>query len=243
MRSIEIDFDVHKRIEMERTSFAETPNAVLRRLLGIDDAGRVSAATSDVGRPWIGKGVTLPHGSELKMEYNGLVYCGHIISSIWVVEGQSFRSPSAAASGLARTKKGKLTTLDGWMYWTVRRPGDIDWIRLAHLRPRDQPLQQPSSTEPQEEQMPVHSDHDLLTEAAVTAELEAFLARQSDPVEPSWAYRVLADCFGLSEEQRRRTMPDGRVHWENRVQWARRKLNDAAKLDRSVPRGLWALKH
>jgi hypothetical protein len=26
MRTVEIDFDVHKRIELERTSFAESPN-------------------------------------------------------------------------------------------------------------------------------------------------------------------------------------------------------------------------
>jgi hypothetical protein len=36
LQTIEIDFDVHKRIELERTSFTETPNAVLRRLLSID---------------------------------------------------------------------------------------------------------------------------------------------------------------------------------------------------------------
>lgn len=151
MRSIEIDFDVHKRIEMERTSFAETPNAVLRRLLGIDD----SWLRTEDGVQW----------SCLSWPYHQQ-YLGRRRSVIQESVGRCERARSH--------KKGKLTILDGWMYWTVRRPGDIDWIRLAHLRPRDQPLQQPSSTEPQEEQMPVH---------------------------------------------------------------------DAAKLDRSVPRGLWALKH
>ena len=33
--TIEIDFDIHKRIEMERQSFTESPNDVLRRLLGL----------------------------------------------------------------------------------------------------------------------------------------------------------------------------------------------------------------
>src|SRR6218665_1611557 len=36
MRSIEIDLDVHRTIEANRASFAESENAILRRLLDID---------------------------------------------------------------------------------------------------------------------------------------------------------------------------------------------------------------
>ena len=35
-RSIDIDFDVHKKIELERRSFMESPNDVLRRLLALE---------------------------------------------------------------------------------------------------------------------------------------------------------------------------------------------------------------
>ena len=35
MRTIKIDFDIHKRIEMERRGFDDPPNAALRRLLGL----------------------------------------------------------------------------------------------------------------------------------------------------------------------------------------------------------------
>lgn len=35
MRTIEVDFDIHQLIELERRNFEETPNDVLRRLLGL----------------------------------------------------------------------------------------------------------------------------------------------------------------------------------------------------------------
>lgn len=136
MRTIEIDFEVHKKIEMERTSFNEPPNAALRRLLGIDKSGPKASTPipPSSGRPWAGKGVMLPHGTELRMEYNGRVHTGHIDNGRWVVEGREFKSPSAAAGGVALTKDGRHTSLDGWIYWNVKRPGDGNWINLSSLR-------------------------------------------------------------------------------------------------------------
>jgi hypothetical protein len=135
VRTIEVDFDVHKRIELERQSFAETPNAVLRRLLQIDGGKPAPIAnTQSGGRPWAGKGVALPHGTELRMEYNGRVHQGAIENGAWVVEGGRYNSPSAAAGGVARTREGKRTSLDGWVYWQVKRPGDTEWIGIAGLR-------------------------------------------------------------------------------------------------------------
>ncbi|MDE0330256.1 MAG: hypothetical protein OXL41_00150 [Nitrospinae bacterium] len=159
LRRIEIDFDVHKKIEEARRSFDDSPNAVLRRLLDIADddsssqhflqsdgvqvlsgerpglmSGR-SLSDEDSEQEWWGKGVTLPHGTELRMEYRGRLYSGVIENGRWVVEGERFGSPSAAASGVARTKDGKRTNLDGWRYWSVRRPMDEDWIPINQLRP------------------------------------------------------------------------------------------------------------
>ncbi|RWK27511.1 hypothetical protein [Mesorhizobium sp.] len=135
MRTIEIDIDVHKLIETSRTSFAETPNAVLRRLL---DLGAPSATGSNGtklhGRAWTGKGVTLPAGTELRMEYRGREHRGVIENAAWVVEGQRFKSPSAAAGAVAITKSGSRPSLDGWKYWQIKRPGDDGWIGLDTLR-------------------------------------------------------------------------------------------------------------
>jgi len=136
MRSTEIDFDVHKRIELERRNFDETDNAVLRRLLAIDASSpdTIAPAMESAGRAWSGKGVTLPHGTLLRMEYNRREHVGHIENGEWLVEGGLFKSPSAAAGGAARTRSGKAPSLDGWVYWQVKRPGDLKWVLLNSLR-------------------------------------------------------------------------------------------------------------
>ncbi len=123
-RTIEIDFDIHKRIEAARNSFAESPNAVLRRLLNVNGAVAVPSANGTSGRSWSSKGVTLPHGTEVRMEYGGQVHVGAIRQGTWVVEGKEYKSPSAAAGGSARTKEGSSPSLDGWLYWQAKRPGD-----------------------------------------------------------------------------------------------------------------------
>ncbi len=137
-RSIEIDFDVHQVIEIERHGFDEKPNDVLRRLLKIDKdtpASPVPVSANSAGRQWSGKGVTLSHGTELRMKYNGKQHFGKIDDGEWAVEGKRFRSQSAAAGGVALTKSGRKTSLDGWIYWEVKRPGDHGWTPITALRP------------------------------------------------------------------------------------------------------------
>jgi hypothetical protein len=138
LRSIDIDIDVHKRIEMERLAFDETPNDILRRLLEIKEGDKPgngqATAIGPGGRPWSGKGVTLPHGTSVRMKYNGKGHNGQIDNGEWLVEGSRFSSPSAAAGGVARTRSGKSPSLDGWIYWQVKRPGDPRWLSLSALR-------------------------------------------------------------------------------------------------------------
>jgi len=141
MRTIEIDFDVHKRIEMERTGFDDPPNAALRRLLGLGDpqARAASAAPQSGGagagaRGWSGDGVHLPHGTQLRMSYSGRAHQGQIDGESWLVEDRRFTSPSGAAGGVALTKKGRHPRLDGWIYWEVKFPGSDEWERLHALR-------------------------------------------------------------------------------------------------------------
>jgi hypothetical protein len=141
-RTIEIDLDVHKRIEAERQSFAEAQNDILRRKFGLSVPGPMaktpSAGIYGNGRAWSGKGLTLEHGTQLRMEYNGKQHIGEIDNGEWLVEGIRYRSPSAAAGGAARTKNGSKPSLDGWKYWFVRRPGENDWTILENLRRKGQ---------------------------------------------------------------------------------------------------------
>jgi hypothetical protein len=136
MRPIEIDFEVHKTIEMARTSFDETPNDVLRRLLSIDKAVP-KKGTSDVapsGKDWAWKDISLPHGTELRMEYNGQTYSGEIVDGSFLVEGTKVKSPSDAACTVATTKNGRKTSLNGWIYWQFKRPGERVWKYIDTLR-------------------------------------------------------------------------------------------------------------
>lgn len=135
-RTIEIDFDVHKHLEAARTSFSETPNETLKRILGIERcASDAPSPNVPQGRPWAWKGVELAHGTELRMDYNGRQHSGIVRNGIWVVESKEYSSPSAACS-VARTKDGRSTPLDGWKYWYVRQPGQMRWTLIDKLRKR-----------------------------------------------------------------------------------------------------------
>jgi hypothetical protein len=128
-RPIDIDFDVHKKIELERQSFAETDNEVLRRLLSIGHSLKASAANIS-GRPWVWKGVELPHGTELRMTYNGRTHSGMIQNGRWMIGGREYSSPSSAAGALARTKAGGSPSLNGWELWEAKLPGTERWRGL-----------------------------------------------------------------------------------------------------------------
>jgi hypothetical protein len=69
------------------------------------------------------------------MRYNGRQYEGEIVDGKWVIEGKTFDSPSGAASGIAITKRGKTTRLDGWIYWEIQAAGDTGWTPIKALRP------------------------------------------------------------------------------------------------------------
>lgn len=144
-RTINIDFQVHKAIELERRTFDEAPNEVLRRMLGIDVAGTerpqpASVAPATGGRPWAGKGkstgLTIPHGTELQMDYNGQRFTGNLDNGSLVFEGQRFSSPSGAANELCRTRDGRRTSLNGKDLIQVRLPGESGWVLLKKYEQR-----------------------------------------------------------------------------------------------------------
>ena len=127
---IAIGLDLYKIIEQHRVSFEETQNEILLRLL---EGSRSASIASETGEGWTSLGVTLPHRSELKMTYNGVTYTGKLLNGKWHVNGDVFYSPSGAARGVARTKKGKPVSLDGWKYWYVKFPGSDDFVKISSL--------------------------------------------------------------------------------------------------------------
>ena len=69
------------------------------------------------------------------MSYNRRTYEGQIVNGSWAIGEHNFDSPSGAASGVAVTKRGERTRLDGWIYWQVKLPGSDAWQPLESLRP------------------------------------------------------------------------------------------------------------
>jgi len=137
LATIEIDFDIHKMIEGERRSFSEPHYVALRRLLKLPDIEPAKEETRDSeGRSWREGLVELPHGTLARMAYNRgkQVFEGEFLDGKLVVNGRSFAALSEAASELARTKAGKKTQLNGWIYWEARLPGETKWRRLSDMR-------------------------------------------------------------------------------------------------------------
>ncbi len=94
----------------------------------------IGKPTHKDSKPWIGKGVTLPEGTQLQMYYRGNRYAGIVKNGLWEVNGNLYKSPSTAAGDSARTKDGTNPSLNGWKYWQVKRPEDANWISLDELR-------------------------------------------------------------------------------------------------------------
>ena len=131
-RVVEIDFEIHQMIELEKRGFDESDNDALRRLLRLPEP----QPSNGKGYSWSSHGVTLPHGTELRMNYGGQELTGIIDNGEWLVGKERCNSPSRAALLVARTSDGRPAILNGWEYWYVKRPSDTSWISIASLRRR-----------------------------------------------------------------------------------------------------------
>ncbi len=133
--NIEIDLPLHKAIEAERQSFSESPSDILHRLIRKAPSGAAHLSDpEDNGRAWLGAGVELPHGTKLRMTYNGRKYTAEIDEGRWLVEGDYYNAPSAASYAVARTRGGEPAHLNGWDYWWALLPGHDKWRLLSTMR-------------------------------------------------------------------------------------------------------------
>lgn len=134
-QTIEVDLELHKAIEAERRSFGESANEILHRLIHKASSGITQPPEAEEGgRAWQGSGVELPHGTQLRMTYNGQKYIAEINEGRWLVEGDYYSSPSAASYAVARTRAGESAHLNGWIYWEALLPGTDRWQVLETMR-------------------------------------------------------------------------------------------------------------
>jgi hypothetical protein len=136
LREIEVDWDIFKMIETERRSFDEPHYIALRRILKLPELDSAMTSVPAQGAPWREDGVEVPHGSAARMEYQrgSQVYEGSFLNGRLVVSGKAYDTLSAAASDLAKTKSGSKTSLNGWLYWKAKFPGEEYWRSLEEMR-------------------------------------------------------------------------------------------------------------
>jgi hypothetical protein len=134
---IDIDIDIHRLIEGARLSFTEQPNDILRRLLQIEEHedSNVGVGYGDDGAGWSGKGITLRHGTELQMTYQGVTHTAVIDNGRWRIGDDLFKSPSDAASGVSKLVTGERKSLNGWIYWIAKDPsGSGLYKKISDIR-------------------------------------------------------------------------------------------------------------
>ena len=131
MPVIDIDFDVFKALTNKRATESETYNDVLRDMLGLP---RPAKQTKPHGNPvngmaWVSKGVTFPDGTEFRANYKGAVHAAKIERGRLIADGGK-RSTSLSHAARLVTNN----SVDGWVFWEVKRPGDTSWRKAQTLR-------------------------------------------------------------------------------------------------------------
>ncbi|MEE3851790.1 hypothetical protein VZC37_15715 [Gordonia sp. LSe1-13] len=133
MPQIEIDDEVFARLKGEAEPFVDTPNDVLRRLLGMEAEPRVAVDSSKspalprpVKRyrrrkagelmPLLDAGILRVDDELVYQKRSGEQYNGLVTNDGWIsVDGESFFSPSGAL------KSAVGYDVNGWKHWRVVR--------------------------------------------------------------------------------------------------------------------------
>ena len=126
--TIEIDLETHKMIEAERKSFSESSAEILRRLLDLEPRVTPEIKLSSNRGLDLGDDVFLPEGTLLKKRFKGNLYEISVKhGKIWF-NGKGYTSASGAAVAVAGN------SVNGWIFWEVKRPDDIGYGLLDDLR-------------------------------------------------------------------------------------------------------------
>jgi hypothetical protein len=103
LRSIDVDFDTWRLIQIEKTGFEEPDFVALRRLLKLPELkkeehpkkGPQAAAPIVMtnGAPWGDQGVRLPHGTPVRMSYGHgrQRFEGVINNGDWLIDGNRYK--------------------------------------------------------------------------------------------------------------------------------------------------------
>ncbi|HEX7742343.1 MAG TPA: DUF4357 domain-containing protein [Sphingobium sp.] len=127
MQAIDIDFEVFKELTARRPREEVSYNDVIRELLGLD--ALTDSETPPIGGGCVFLGVHFPEGTRFGVTYKGVDYEGSIKNGRWIGgDGIERSSPSDAARAVTGTN------VNGWRFWHVKRPSDVEWKRMDQLR-------------------------------------------------------------------------------------------------------------
>jgi hypothetical protein len=157
---IEIDFEIFKTLTLMRRDESDSYGDVIRRLLYrvdteslLEESGsgtsfnallptntnafaqfaqsvsaQPNALAAIAGGAWFDN-THFPEGTQFRGTYKGKTYRAEIKNGAWVgCDGIKRTSPSAAACAISDT------SVNGWKFWLVKRPGDKDWQRMDAVR-------------------------------------------------------------------------------------------------------------
>jgi hypothetical protein len=129
MPTITISFDTYKHLMFRRRDENHSFEDVIRELMSLAAAPPVLAAVPAGKKSWIQNDVELPPGTELRFPYKGTTYAATINNDgDWIQNGEIMSSPSAAARAVTGN------SVNGWVLWEVKRPGDDGFLKLDWLR-------------------------------------------------------------------------------------------------------------
>jgi hypothetical protein len=126
MPMIEISFDTYKQLTLRRADETVSYDDVIRDLLKLPRIGATSTQPAKKG--WTYKGVTFPHGTELRAHYKGEAHTARIDEGEWIQGETTMNSPSEAAYTVTGNN------VNGWTFWEARLPGENRWRLLKSMR-------------------------------------------------------------------------------------------------------------
>jgi hypothetical protein len=124
---IEISFDTYKQLTFRRADETITYDDVIRDLLKLPRIGAAGSGRS-AKKGWTYKGVTFPHGTELRANYKGELHAARIDDGEWIQGETTMNSPSEAAHVVTGN------SVNGWTFWEARLPGEDRWRLLKSMR-------------------------------------------------------------------------------------------------------------
>jgi hypothetical protein len=128
MESIKTDSDLRGEIPSQQSSKKMSHSEVTETSFRMDPIHPKSSKTAVGNVSWVVDGVAFPNGTEFRCKYKGYSYYAHVYNGALMINGKKFLSPSAAAVSITRN------SIDGWLFWDCKLPGNSSWVNICALK-------------------------------------------------------------------------------------------------------------